>query len=179
MRRVSSGFRRGLGAIALATFAAASSAQAAELTPTEVANKQVVLDFYAALNKGNAEGSQKQTIKATAEKYLSPNYTQHSPNLKNLPGTGTDRDKLIQMFQSRPARPANAPPVAPQKVEAIMAEGDLVMFLTSRTGPEPGAQPNYVFNMFSVKDGKLVDHWDVGGAPAPSGPVGAPLSAPR
>jgi predicted SnoaL-like aldol condensation-catalyzing enzyme len=178
MRRVSSVISRCLAPIAFA-FAAASPAHAVELTSTEKANKQVVLDFYAALNKGNVEGNQKQTIQATAEKYLSPNYTQHSPNLKNLPGAGTDRDKLILMFQSRPAPPANAPTRPPQKVEAIMAEGDLVMFLTSRTGPEPGAQPNYVFNMFSVKDGKLVDHWDVGGAPAPSGPGGPPLGAPR
>jgi predicted SnoaL-like aldol condensation-catalyzing enzyme len=87
-----------------------------------------------------------------------------------------------------PAR-ANAPPMAPQKVEAIMAEGDLVMFLTSRTPSAPGAEPSYVFNMFRVKDGKLVDHWDVspgaGGPPptagggVPSGPGGPPPGAPR
>jgi predicted SnoaL-like aldol condensation-catalyzing enzyme len=45
-----------------------------------------------------------------------------------------------------------------------MAEGDRVMLLTSREQPDPVSglvKPVYVFNMFRVKDGKLVEHWDV------------------
>jgi predicted SnoaL-like aldol condensation-catalyzing enzyme len=71
-----------------------------------------------------------------------------------------------------------------------MAEGDKVMLLTSRDQPDPatgGVKPSYIFNMFRVKDGKLVEHWDVssgmggpppsGGAP-PSGGPGAPPAPP-
>jgi predicted SnoaL-like aldol condensation-catalyzing enzyme len=43
--------------------------------------------------------------------------------------------------------------------------------------PVTGAvKPSYIFNMFTVKDGKLVEHWDVsaGMAPPPSGALPAP-----
>jgi predicted SnoaL-like aldol condensation-catalyzing enzyme len=51
--------------------------------------------------------------------------------------------------------------------------------LTSREQPDPVTgelKPSYIFNMFVVKDGKLVEHWDVSPArpPAPPGGPGAP-----
>jgi predicted SnoaL-like aldol condensation-catalyzing enzyme len=181
MRHASHNVWLGLGAIAAICFAAA--APAAQLTKMEEANKQVVLDFYAALNKADDTGSMKQSAQGIGEKYLSPNYTQHSPAWKNMPGTGTHREKLIRMFQSQPARPVNTPPMGPQKLESIMADGDLVMMLLSRTRTDPATgkagDPNYIFNMFRVRDGKLTDHWDVspgaGGVPAPG--AGAPPGA--
>jgi predicted SnoaL-like aldol condensation-catalyzing enzyme len=56
-----------------------------------------------------------------------------------------------------------------------MAEGDRVMLLTSREQRDPATgaiKPSYVFNMFRLKDGKLVEHWDVmpGGMPPPPPP---------
>ncbi len=140
----------------------ASAPVFAENTPGEAANKQVVLGFYAALNEADAAGAMKDRIVAIAEKYLSPEYHQHT---LLLPGPGTDREKLVRMFQSRPAGPPpGAAPRAPQRTDAVMAEGDRVMLLTSREQPDPVSglvKPVYVFNMFRVKDGKLVEHWDV------------------
>ena len=137
----------------------------------EDANKQLVLDFYAALDKADAKGNMSQQIQSIAEKFLSPDYHQNSDKLANLPGPGTHRDKLIRMFQSMPTMPVGPAPAAP-KLESIMAENDLVMMLTSRSMPDPvsgSAKKNYIFNMFRVKDGLLVEHWDVsagmGGAP--------------
>jgi len=161
----------GVGLIMALGMALAPAATAAN-TPAEAANKKVVLDFYAALNEAGATHSMKERIPAIAEKYLSPEYKQHT---LFLPGPGTDRERLIRMFQSRPAGPppGGATP-SPQRTDAIMAEGDRVMLLTSRDQRDAATgemKPSYIFNMFRVKDGKLVEHWDVspGMPPVPPG----------
>jgi predicted SnoaL-like aldol condensation-catalyzing enzyme len=166
--------------LVLAAGLAMTSPAVAGNTPTEAANKKTVLDFYAALNEADATNTMSQRIPAIAEKYLSPEYKQHT---LILPGTGTDREKLIRMFQSRPAGPpAGATAIPPQRTDAVMAEGDRVMLLTSRMQRDPAtgeAKPSYIFNMFLVKNGKLVEHWDIspGMAPPPRGP-GAPGGPP-
>jgi len=165
----------GLG-FALAGILTAASPAAAANTPEEQANKKVVLDFYAALNAADATHSMKERIQGIAETYLSPDYAQHSEAFLRLPGPGTARDKLIRMFQNTPPAPPGA--LVMPKTLAIMAEGDLVMMLTSRDKPDPATgevKGSFIFNMFRVKDGKLVEHWDV--APNAGGPppgVGAP-----
>jgi predicted SnoaL-like aldol condensation-catalyzing enzyme len=162
-----------IGLVLAAGLAVASPASAAN-TPEEAANKKVVLDFYAALNEADAANAMKERIPAIAEKFLSPEYKQHT---LVLPGPGTDREKLINMFQSRPAAPPPGGAAMPrQRTDAVMAEGDRVMLLTSRDMADPAtgvAKPSYVFNMFRVQDGKLVEHWDVSpgmGGPPPGGP---------
>jgi len=166
-----------VGLVLAAGIALAAPASAAN-TPEEAANKKVVLDFYAALNAADDSHSMKESIPAIAEKYLSPQYTQHTIH---IPGPGTDREKLIRMFQNSPAAPPpGGKPMPRQRTDAVMAEGDKVMLLTSRDMPDPVtgvAKPSYIFNMFRVQDGKLVEHWDVSsgmGGPPPGGPPGAP-----
>ncbi len=143
--------------LVLATSLAMTSVAAAANTPIEAANKKVVLDFYAALNEADATNTMKERIQGIAETYLSPDYQQHTID---LPGPGTDREKLIKMFQDRPARPpAGATAIPRQRTDAVMAEGDRVMLLTSRDQRDPATgelKPSYIFNMFRVKDGKLV-----------------------
>ena len=166
----------GVAVIAAAAFV--TPALATE-SPQEQANKKLVLDFYAALDKNDATGNTAKNAKETLEKYLGPDYYQHSDFFRNLPGVGSDRDKLIQMFQSRPAMKGPAPtgPAPKVKTLAIMAEGDLVMFLRSREMPDPATgklKSSFIFNMFRVRDGKLVEHWDVSPGAAPATPAGAP-----
>lgn len=166
-------------ALVLAAGLALASVAAAANTPTEAANKKLVLDFYAALNEADATNSMKERIPGIAEKYLSPEYKQRT---LFLPGPGTDREKLIKMFQSRPpGPPAGAAAIPRQRTDAVMAEGDRVMLLTSRDQRDPVTgeiKPSYIFNMFRVKDGKLVEHWDVapGMGPPPSGAPGGPVA---
>jgi predicted SnoaL-like aldol condensation-catalyzing enzyme len=149
-----------VGIVLASAWAMASTAVAAN-TPTEAANKKTVLAFYAALNEATATNTMKQRIQGIAETYLGRDYKQHT---LLLPGPGTDREKLIRMFQSRPPEPPAGAAVPPQRTDAVMAEGDRVMLLTSREQRDPATgavAPSYVFNMFRVKDGKLVEHWDV------------------
>lgn len=166
----------GVGLVLAAGLAVASAAAAAN-TPTESANKKTVLAFYAALNEADATNSMKERITGIVEKYISPLYKQHT---MILPGPGTDREKLIRMFQSRPAAATAMPR---QRTDAVMAEGDRVMLLTSREQRDPDTgelQLSYIFNMFRVQDGKLVEHWDVSPArpPPPSSPSSGPGAPP-
>jgi predicted SnoaL-like aldol condensation-catalyzing enzyme len=145
---------------------ASATPAAAHDHASEAANKQVVLGFYQALNDADNSGTMQDRIKKIAETYLSPDYMQHSDMFAGLPGPGTARDKLIRMFQTRPAMK----PMPAARTIAVMAEGDLVMMLTARDLPDPtSGQPvsRYIFNMFRVKAGKLAEHWDVGSAPPP------------
>jgi predicted SnoaL-like aldol condensation-catalyzing enzyme len=156
-----------------AAVAAASPAGAAE-TPQEQANKKVVLAFFDSLNASDAAGTTGRDIPVIAEKFLDPGYTQHSEQFKNLPGPGTDRDKLIRMFQNMPPRPPGMGPAAmgPQKRVAVMAEGDLVMMLVERDMSDPAGvpRPNFIFNMFRVQKGKLTEHWEVADGMRPPSP---------
>ena len=161
-----------MAAVVLAAFPAAAE------TPQEQANEKVVLAFFDALNAGDAAGTTGRDIPIIAEKYLDPSYTQHSEQFKNLPGPGTDRDKLIRMFQSMPPRPAGAGPAAmgPQKRIAVMAQGDLVMILFERDMVDSAGatHPKYIFNMFRVEKGKLTEHWEVADGMGPPPGAGGP-----
>lgn len=147
-------------------------ALAAQYTPQETANMQMVQDFYAALDAADAKGNMKQAIVGIAQKYIAPDYKQHAA------GGQSGRDNFVKMFQSMPAAADAQPPGAaagkppamePAKLVALMAEGDKVVRITTRgTG--------MIWNLFRVQNGQLAEHWDAGtggGAPA-GGPPGAP-----
>lgn len=151
-------------AILAAAFAVASPAHAHD-APAEAANKKVVVDFYAALDSAEAAGATRERIKEIAETFIAADYVQHSEGFANLPGEGTARDKLIRLFQSMP--PMKLPPA---RKLAVMADGDLVVIVTVRdmpAGGQSGVKQLTIFNMFRVKNGKLVEHWD---SPLPMAP---------
>ena len=75
------------------------------------------------------------SARAIIEKYLAPDDVRHSAP-GHLSGSGTGRDKLMQIFQSTPAQPG--PFVVPKRL-AVMADDDRLMLLTTREMPDPAA----------------------------------------
>lgn len=145
------------------------AALAAQNTAQEKANIQLVRDFYAALENATAKGNMKEAIGGIADKYIAPDYIQHAF------GSANGRDNFVKLLQSRAggAPPAGAPagaapngappgmPTQPQpaKLIALVADGDLVIQITSRG-------PVMIWNMFRIEHGQLAEHWDANSTPA-------------
>lgn len=113
------------------------------------ANKQLVADFWReVIEAGHLE---------RAADYLAEGYVQHNPNVP------TGRDGFVAFF-SRFAKPKDVAPTIAGPLVAIVAEGDLVVvsFVSERPDPKDAAKKYTTtwFDMFRVKDGKIVEHWD-------------------
>lgn len=139
--------------LAQLTFLTSPTALAADNSAT--ANKKLVLDFYNELFKAEAAGTMKRDLPAIAEKYLKPDYIQHSESFSKQ---GAGRDGLVRSLQALASDKPNPNFTFPTTI-SIMAEGDRVMLMTRR--PAPSGKQVYLFNMFRVQDGKLAEHWDV------------------
>jgi predicted SnoaL-like aldol condensation-catalyzing enzyme len=136
-----------VGAVMAASLGTAAYAHE---TAREAANKKLVLDFYAELEKPD----QAQRIAGIAERFIAPGYIQHQE------GAADGREALVKVFQNRPQ---GGPPLAPAKLIAIMAEGDKVIQVTSREVPDSatgGTKPAFIWNMFRIENGQLAEHWD-------------------
>jgi predicted SnoaL-like aldol condensation-catalyzing enzyme len=102
-------------------------------------NKALVLEAFETLfNKRDY---------AAAERYWSPTYIQHSAHIE--PG----REGLFNLIKS-------IPPTLKYKPGTIVAEGDLVIVHGRYSGT--GLPVNWiVVDIVRIKDGGLVEHWDV------------------
>ena len=84
---------------------------------------------------------------AAAEHYWSPHYVQHSAHIK--PG----REGLFNLIK-------NIPPTLKYEPGTIVAEGDLVIVHGRYSGI--GLPVNWIVaDIVRIKDGVLVEHWDV------------------
>jgi translation initiation factor IF-2 len=188
------------------------SAQAAQYTKQEKEAIAAVQGFYDALNARDAAGGEsKMPIRPIVEKYIAPNYHQNNPGMA---AGGQGPEALIRMFgggggaprggapggagpnaggapPGAGTPPAGGPPArgpgvdgkAP-KVRYIGAVGNLVIRVSEVGTSGMG------FNMFTVENGKLVEHWDAvmggggggggrqGGGRQGGGPPGGPGGPP-
>jgi predicted SnoaL-like aldol condensation-catalyzing enzyme len=106
---------------------------------TAAKNKAIVLEAFEALfNKRDY---------AAAERFWSPSYIQHSAHI--APG----RDGLFNLVKS-------IPPTLKYEPGTIVAEGDLVIVHGRFSGF--GQPANWIAaDILRIKDGILVEHWDV------------------
>ena len=107
-------------------------------------NKKLVSGFYTeVLLNGNSKA---------IDRYIGDEYTQHNPNLAD------GKEALRGLVESFPPRAENAGPAG--EIVRIIAEGDLVVLHVRNYGwPQPNG--GAIVDIFRVKDGKIVEHWDV------------------
>ncbi len=137
-------------ALLLAALAGGAQAQ------TPAANKAVVLNLYREVFEAQST--------ANAAKYIAPGYIQHNPNVPG--GLAGFVGAFGPRWTPKPVEPALRNPPA-----AIVAEGDLVQVMFERNTPEPSdpakTYKSYWFDLYRVKDGKVVEHWDGAFKPVP------------
>jgi predicted SnoaL-like aldol condensation-catalyzing enzyme len=114
-------------------------------------NKKIVTDFYRLV----FEPRNPDLI----EQYVAPDFVEHNPTIEG------GRDGLAKFIKTLP-RPANDDilPEMKNPPAHIVAEGDLVTFIFKQPSPDPKdktkSYDRFSFDMFRVKNGKIVEHWD-------------------
>jgi predicted SnoaL-like aldol condensation-catalyzing enzyme len=118
------------------------------------ANKRLVYDMWRTLVDA-------RDVEA-AKKYLSENYIQHNP----IADTG--RAGVLAYFSSL-GKPLKIPDRIQLPLVAIVAERDLVALVTVDKQENPNIKgETYTttwFDMYRIKDGMIIEHWDPGTLP--------------
>lgn len=115
--------------------------------PQLAANKKLVWDMWRTFLQGG-------DIDA-ADKYLAEEYHQHNPNAE----TGLEGVKAYFRAINRQATP---PKDHIDRLVSMVAERDLVTLALVREGVDKdgNAYTTTWFDMFRIKDGKIIEHWD-------------------
>jgi predicted SnoaL-like aldol condensation-catalyzing enzyme len=136
-------------------------AHAAANTSQEAANKKLVIDYFAELDRLealDARASIEQGRQAIL-KYVRPDYIQHSELFARF---GQGSAGLIRMLESRldASDSSSEPMLGASRVLAVMAQGDLVIRVNSRELLDRSKPSLIIFNMFRIQDGLIAEHWD-------------------
>lgn len=114
-------------------------------------NKKIVTDFYRLV----FEPRNPDLI----EQYIAPDFVEHNPMIEG------GRDGLVKFMKTLP-RPTSddVGPEMKNPPAHIVAEGDLVTFIFKQSVPDPKDKSKgydrFSFDMFRIKNGKIVEHWD-------------------
>lgn len=111
--------------------------------PAAQDNKRLVRDFYEQVFIHHQ-------AKEAAEKYLSPTYIQHNPNVGN--GRQPFVDFFVPFFVKNPETRS--------EIKRVIADGDLVV-LHVHAKMNKDDRGRVVVDIFRVENGKIAEHWDV------------------
>ncbi len=114
-------------------------------------NKKIVTDFYRLV----FEPRNPDLI----EQYVAPDFVEHNPLIEG------GRDGLVKFIKTLP-RPSSDDIGSEMKNPPAytIAEGDLVTFIFKERVSDPKDKTKtydrFTFDMFRIKNGKIVEHWD-------------------
>jgi len=132
---------KSLAACALVTSHCLAASPALAAAPQS--NKEIVTAFFRMM-------FQDREIDEAVRLYVSPNYVQHNPYMRD--GVGPMVDFFPPYFDQHPQ--------AIVEIKRVIADGDLVVIHNQwRDSPEDRGQA--VVDIFRVDKGKIVEHWDV------------------
>lgn len=133
----------GLVAIFVLVFAGCSRSAPAASGPEEE-NRRIVMAFY-------EEALIKLQPRAAFERYASEDFVEHKPDVPE--GTRTATIVFLEGLTKEMPKPT-------WKILRTVAEGDLVVLHASFT-PADGAPPYAIADIFRLRNGKIVEHWDI------------------
>jgi predicted SnoaL-like aldol condensation-catalyzing enzyme len=115
---------------------------AAQAGTRQEENKKTVVEFYEqAINRKNFN---------TASKFLGPRYVQH--NQRAADGADGLKDFILVLREKYPN--------AHSEIKRVFAEGEFVV-LHVHAVREPGTRGMAIVDIFRMKNGRIVEHWDV------------------
>lgn len=116
--------------------------------PKLAANKRLVWDMWRTLLNG-------YHIDRAGE-FIHADYIQHNP----MANTGLAG--MQGFFRALNRAPREIPEAIPEGVVSVMAEGDLVTIAFPRAGTDSCGRQfvSTWFDMFRIRDGLIVEHWD-------------------
>lgn len=128
--------------VLLLSLCLAPAVWSADAAATLAANKKTAIAFYeAAINRKDF---------AAASAYLGGQYKQHNPTAQDGPeGLKAFIDFLKSKF-----------PMQKGEIKQVIAEGDKVALHVHSTRGD-GTPGRAIVDIFRLKDGKIVEHWDV------------------
>ena len=140
---------------AVAAILIAPVAAGAETPAQMAANKKVVLEFYRNV-------WEPQRLDAMKD-YYDPDIVEHNPNVRS--GIAGFAETMGRRWVAKPVEASLKNPPA-----MVTADGDTVTLVFKRPRPDP-ADPTrtydtWWFDMFRLKNGKVVEHWDAATRPA-------------
>lgn len=117
--------------------------QGLPFVPQTEVNKRIVREFY------DLAFNQHRAVEA-ANTYLLQDYIQHNPYVED------GRTGFIKAFAGQDPND-----VSSTDFKRFIAEGDLVV-VHSHGRSDPQDRGVAVIDIFRLKDGKIIEHWDVG-----------------
>lgn len=110
--------------------------------PAAADNRRIIEDFARLFYV-------ERDVRQAFETYVAPDYVQHNP------GVPDGREAAIALLQ-----PMFSDPKHSFEVRKIIVDGDLAA-IHIFAKPDPAARGAAVADFYRLKDGKIVEHWDV------------------
>ncbi|MBU0556034.1 MAG: nuclear transport factor 2 family protein [Alphaproteobacteria bacterium] len=116
----------------------------------EQANIALVLDMW--------DGVINRADRDAVMKYISEDYIQHNPNVRQ------GREGVLELISLIKDLPPGMVPPGKKTFKKALAQGDHVVIIWTQPQPDPHnpgeTYPGEAFDMFRIEKGQVVEHWD-------------------